>query len=239
MRGLVLFSLLVIGCGTEPPGIETSPASDGPSVQESPLTLAEVPSLDVKGHGGVRLSPAADRPSPEVRDQLMRDMMAAGPLRFDLSRRLNDASDWRAMEAAADEILPQLPEFVRSNMEVDIAERIVRTIVALPSPTPSDFDALGEYTQTLVRLRSPEGDDILRALIRLDGVWNAEQIAGAARTAADLLGAHFTEQAQCVGCTVEEALAGMLSQKRLSMDPYLFEVQTVHRELVRLARSGS
>ncbi len=236
MRLFLGLSLLFFGCTD---GDSAPIAEDSAAAPVRPMTVSEVPSLDVHGHGGARLGPVVDRPSPEVRDQLMRDMMASRRLQVDLSGRLNEAPNWRAMEAAADEIVPRLLESTRANAEVDVAERIVRTIVALPSPSPDDFDALGEYTQTLVRYRSAEGDDILRALIRLEGVWSPEQIAAAARTAARNLGAHFTDQAQCVGCTVEEALAGMLPQKRMSLDPYLYEVQTVHRELVRLAQSGA
>lgn len=203
------------------------------------MTLSEVPSLDVRGHGGAPRSPVRDRPSPEERQQMMEDMMAAGRFRVDLSARLANAPDWRAMEAAADEIVPQIPESMRHAAQADAAERIVRRIVALPAPTPADFDALGEYTNELIWLRSAEGDDILRALIRLEGTWDSAEIAGTARSAARTLGAHFTEQAGCVGCTVEEALGDMMPQRRQSLDPYLYEVQVVHRELMRLARSAS
>ncbi len=91
----------------------------------------------------------------------------------------------------------------------------------------------------MVRLGSAEGDDLLRALIRLDGHWDDDMRARTARSAAQRLGAAFTSQAQCVGCTVEEALAGMLPQQRQSLDPLLYEIQTVHRELMRIARVGS
>ena len=115
----------------------------------------------------------------------------------------------------------------------------MRRLVAMPDLAPDDLDALGEYTNTITRLQSTEGDDVLRALIRLEGHWDPAMRASTARTAARWLGSAYTDQAQCVGCTVEEALADMLPQQRQSLDPLLYKIQTVHRELTRIARVGS
>ena len=234
MRGLVLGFLLLSGCTTEPPADDPLPPVDATS---APLALCEVPALDMVGRGGPSV-PSQPRPTPDARSQFM-DMRAAGPLRIELSTQLNGADDWRAAEAAADRLLPQFPESARGAAEEDAARRILQRLVALPTLTPNDLDAMGEYTQALVRLQSPEGDDVLRALIRLDGHWDAGMRANAARSAAQRLGTAYTSLAQCVGCTVEEALADVPPQQRQSLDPLLYEIQTVHRELMRIARVGS
>ena len=121
----------------------------------------------------------------------------------------------------------------------DAEHQLVYRLNSLPTLDPEAADALAEHARTLARLGSPEGDDILRALIRLDGHLDDAQRGEIAGTAARHLGALFTTQAECVGCTVEEALAGLLPRKRESMVPLLYDMQTVHSELVRIARVGS
>ena len=234
MRGLLVLFLLASGCGTEPPA--DAPDSLVPTAP-APLALSEVPSLDMTGRGGATGAPHT-RPSPEARNQLMEDMRAATPLRIELSRALTEAPDWRAAEDAADRILPQLPESMRAGAESNASQRILRRIVALPTLTLEDVDALGEYTQSLIRLQSPEGDDVLRALIRLEGHWDPGMRASTARSAARRLGTAYAGLAECVGCTVEEALANKLPQRRQSLDPLLYEIQAVHSELMRIASHG-
>lgn len=202
------------------------------------MTLAEVPDLDMAGVGG-RRGTTIDVNDPEARQQLREDMMAAVRLTVALDAAINQAPDWRSAEAAADSLLPLVPESMRPAAESEAAERIVRMIVRQPSRTPADLDALGDYARTMTRLQSAEGDDVLRALIVLDGHWDDATRAYTARSAARRLGEVYTDKAECVGCTVEEALADMLPQKRQSLDPLLYEIQTVHRKLMRIARIGT
>ena len=72
----------------------------------------------------------------------------------------------------------------RPFVQRDVAERIVRRLVAMPNLSLDDLDALGEYTRTIARLQSTEGDDVLRALVRLEGHWDSAMRARTARTAA-------------------------------------------------------
>ena len=117
--------------------------------------------------------------------------------------------------------------------------QIVQRLLRLPSLDAEATDALGHHTRTLVRLETTAADDVLRALIRLDGVWDDGLRARTARTAAERLGGVFAAKAGCVGCTVEDALDGMWPATRDAMAPLLYDMQTVHRGLMEIARNGA
>ena len=236
VRRFAVALLLLSGCATEPPAEAPPPPAVADDV---PLELSEVPSFDLTGRGGGGTGAALDPGDPEAMERRMQDVMAAVERGVDLNARLGDAADWREAEAIADRALPGVPETMRPSVRLDALERILRMILAQPDLDLDDLDALGEYTNAVVVLRSTEGDDVLRALIRLEGHWDDAARADVARRAARPLGEAFANQAECVGCTVEEALEDALPQRRQSLDPLLYEIQTVHRELMRIARVGS
>lgn len=235
MRVFLLIALALAGCTSE----TSSDAPDPSGVPDAtPLAFDRVPTFDMAGRSAPR-SGGVDMADIDARQAVMESMRGAMDLRFELSDGMNRATDWREAEAMADRLLPQLPEPFRWSAEQDAALQMVHRLTSLSTLDAQSLDALGEYTQTLGRSGSTEGDDVLRALIRLDGHWDATQRGDVARSAARSLGAVFAGEAECVGCTVEEALAGMLPQRRASLEPLLYDIQTVHRELVRLARVGA
>ena len=236
MRLLAVLVLLASGCAPADP----DPALEPPPVPDpTPLTVAGVPSFDLGSGAGTRSGRRLDLDDPVARRAFHEDSRAAFGVRREISAAMAGTADWRQAEAAAERLLPRVPEFFQASVEGDVSLQIVQRLLRLPSLDAEATDALSHHTRTLVRLETTEADDVLRALIRLDGVWDDGLRARTARTAAERLGGVFAAKAGCVGCTVEQALDGMWPATRDSMDPLLYDIQTVHRGLMEIARGGA
>ncbi len=235
MRRRIALAALLSACSGEPapaePELTTTPSSSA-----EPLALAAVPTFNQPGGSPVGFTSDDDVDAFRQRAEEMRD---AVPLLIELKGAMSNATDWRVAESTADRLVPVLPERMRLSARRDSEQQLVYRLNSLPTLDPDALGALTEHAQSLARLGSGEGDDILRALIRLDGHIDESLRADIAETAARHLGAAFTARAECVGCTVEEALDGMWPATRASMDPLLYDMQTVHRELVRISRDGT
>ena len=239
MRRLLALAVCLAGCAPDAPADATASGPSEAHPQEAPMALSAVPTFDLKALQSGTGPSVIDPTDMDARERLFDAMREAGPRMIDLSQAMSSTTDWREAEEAAARLVPQIPEPMRMNALRDAEHQLVHRLNSLPTLDPEALDALAEHTQALARLGSPEGDDVLRALIRLDGHLDDHQRGEIAGTAARHLGTLFTAEAECVGCTVEEALAGLLPRKRESLDPLLYEMQTVHSELVRIARVGS
>ena len=231
MRRLLVLGALLSACSGEPESDARLPA---PSPPDAPLALTAVPTFDMSSYrvgGGSVVDPTDVDAQERLFDEMREGMLPS----MDLKRAMSSTTDWRAAEDAADRLVPQIPGPMRTDALRDAAHQLVYRLNSLPTLDPEAVDALAEHARSLAQLGSPEGDDILRALIRLEGRIGEDVRADIAGTAARHLGAAFTAQARCVGCTVEEALAAMRPRRRESMVPLLYDVQTVHDELTRIA----
>ena len=232
---LLLLALVVVLAACSSGEREPDPLGSSPSTES--LALADVPTFDMTGRR-VSEGSVVDPTDVDAQERLFDEMREGMLPSVELSQAMSSTTDWRVAEEAAARLVPQIPGPMRLNALRDAEHQLVYRLNSLPALDLEALDALAEHTQTLAQLGSPEGDDVLRALIRLDGHWDDDQRAGVAQTAARHLGAAYTAQAECVGCTVEEALADMRPRKSESMVPLLYDVQRVHRELVRISRAG-
>lgn len=232
---LLLLALVVVLAACSSGEREPDPLGSSPPTES--LALADVPTFDMTGRR-VSEGSVVDPTDVDAQERLFDEMREGMLPSVELGQAMSSTTDWRVAEEAAARLVPQIPGPMRLNALRDAEHQLVYRLNSLPALDLEALDALAEHTQTLAQLGSPEGDDVLRALIRLDGHWDDDQRAGVAQTAARHLGAAYTAQAECVGCTVEEALADMRPRKSESMVPLLYDVQRVHRELVRISRAG-
>ena len=230
MRAAVLLPLLVAACSADaPPG--PPPAGPASVAGAAPLPAEEVPYFVL---GGSPARPGGRRaPRDSVAQRRWADsMFAAMRDRLGDMEAVQGASDWREADAAAARAADAWGDgTVPHGLAVDMLDHHL-----LRGPLDGDkAEALGRYTQVLLDAGSQEGAVVLWALLRLDGRWDEPRRQRAARATADRLGAVYTARAECVGCTTEEALAAMWPEKRASLRPILEDMETVHRELRKLA----
>lgn len=229
-----LVVLLAAACGTDPTP-EPPPAGPASVADAAPLPAEEVPYFVLGG------SPARPGGRPAPRDSVARRRWADSMFAAMRDRRgdleaVQGAADWREADAAAARAADAWGDgAVPHGLAVDMLDHHL-----LRGPLDDDkAEALGRYTQALLDAGSQEGAVVLWALLRLDGRWDEPRRQRAARATADRLGAAYASRAECVGCTTEEALAAMWPEKRASLRPVLEDMETVHRELRKLAQGDT
>lgn len=229
MRLLLLLPLVLLACGDAPPAPPAAPTV-------APLPDAEVPSFEV----GALMGPANPDASPRWFSGDTTGRAAWARERFEemiaereFATALAATDTWQDAHRLVREATPA-DAYPRHGTAVAMLRRLLRA-----PDSPEATEAIGWYTQALVAQGSPEGSVLLRALRRLDGHWDDDRRRGAARSAADRLGAVFAKVAGCVGCSVEEALAGMWPQRRATSENRLYDLEAVHQQLMALATEGT
>lgn len=235
---LALAAVSLAACSDAAPGGEADPGLEAPPVRAAALPTEELPYFVLGSLGGGSVSPRRPFPTPgdsAARRAYAEEMRAVLDRYRALSAAVTGAADWREADAAVRRAVAP-DSLVPHGAAVAMLDR---HLLRGPLDDPDRVEALGRYTQALLSNRSAEGALLLWALLRLEGRWEDGRRRSAARAAADRLGGAFAEVAGCVGCTVEEALAGMWPEQRRSAEDRLYEMRTVHEQLMRIAQGGT
>ncbi|WP_412067160.1 hypothetical protein [Rubrivirga sp. IMCC43871] len=217
--------------------------ADAPAVDEAPpapapLASAPVPTpfflIDNQAPAGAPPLPRPDLDDPMARQaylEAMRDRMVRERGWIDA---IVSAPGWREADAIA-----RATAGSDSLVAYKAAVAMLQHQLLKGAPDADKAEAIGRYAQALLCHRSGEGALMLRALRRLDGVWEDGRRQSAARAAANRLGFAYVALAGCLDCTIDEALAGMWPEKRRASEGRLRDIATAHRELMRIAHEGT
>ena len=244
---LLFAALAFAACGDRPDA--DAPAADtletdaletaGPPASDAPLPADALPYFVLGSVGGTASTGTPRRVRPSMEDSValqafLREMRDEARDQLAFLNAFDAAEGWREADALVRQRVG--PDSLPSH---DAAARMLDRHL-LRGPLDADkAEALGRYTSALLAHRTDEGALMLWALLRLEGRWEDGRRRSAARATAARLGGAYAAVAECVDCTVDEALDGMWPEARRAAEGRLRDMATVHRELMTLARSGT
>jgi hypothetical protein len=118
---------------------------------------------------------------------------------------LHDAPTWQEADSRAKETLLAPSDLALYYREQMVADLMLRELVE-EAPSEEVRAATAQYTQMLIDHESPQAATILAALNHLGDTWSQEQRAEAASAAAAAAQRRLLRDADCGGCSMEDAV---------------------------------
>lgn len=181
--------------------------------QEAPSSSEPVQAPNLIGQTWHASTPYAFTDEEASREEAGRITQAMIKLPTQYGALTAGAAGWReAHERMQRELAApsDAPEYTRE--QVAALHMLRGHLLAEGDPSPEQLDAIGQYTDLLVKHRSPEGETLVDALRRLDGHWPKAKWTAAAERATEGVEAFVQVRGGCTDCPATE-MANRLDEK--------------------------
>ena len=146
-----------------------------------------------------------DYTRPETREAQLEAFEARSAFRVALRGIMGDAAGWRDADARTRALLRETPDVPTFAKEQTAATSMLTTFLLHGErPEPDQAEAIGVYTEMLVRHRNPDAALIDQALAALDGSWSEARIASAAEAGYVAAERYVRAQADCEDCRIAD-----------------------------------
>lgn len=134
---------------------------------------------------------------------------ARSAMRSAVRYAIGGAETWQEAHVAAERAAAEHPDAPDFEKEQYIAILMLETqlLPGSPETDPDRLDAIGDYTEVLVRHRNPTAGLIDRALSTLEAHWPTERVATTASTAYAAAERYVEIKTDCDGCGLESIRA--------------------------------
>lgn len=142
---------------------------------------------------------------PATQEARLDAFEARSAFRVALREIMGDAEGWRDADARTRALLRDTPDVPAYAKEQTAATSMLTTFLLHgDQPEPAQVEAIGAYTEMLVRHGNPDADLVDQALAALDGSWSDTQISQSAEAAYAATEAYVRAQADCEDCRIAD-----------------------------------